>query len=197
MKSFTVKFYGRMFIEAGIPAALVTVLVQMSFDIIKIERENSILPQIILLPLILACVVSFFTMFIAVHNTNVLRRYEYSLKEGREKIFYAVFAVILILITAADIYFLISKSSGIFSYELAYAIKDAQIRNETEEIRQQIINELNNKYSLYIFAERFAAAAALALQAAVYIRGAWKLVKEYRDPPDYWSGKKRSQKRKR
>ncbi len=197
MRKFVVKYLFRMLIEAGIPAAVVTVLVQMSFDGIAIEHDKNMLLQIIIIPLAAAAFVSFFTMFMAKHNTNVLRRYEYSLGEGRERAFYAVFAVVLILLTAADILFLLSKSRPFFDKALAYAIKDAQIRNETAEIEKQMITDLNDKYSLYISAERFAALVSLLLSAAVYIRSAGKLVLEYRDPPDYWSGKKRSKKRKR
>ena len=192
---YTKKFMFRMLVETLWFAVVANILLQMTFDTVKVEHDSSVLPFIILLPLLMSAAVGTFTMLMAVHNTNVLRRYEFSLKPGREKLFYAVFAFILIAAAWVDMIYLYSKFKPFLDGALTYALKDAQIKNETPSMRREIIRQVNARYDSYLMGAKAAAAAAAALQSAVYFFSASKLVKVYRDPPDYWSGKKKKNRR--
>lgn len=195
MKKFTRKFAARMLLEVGLFGLGANILLQTQFQEIEIDREISVLPLFYILPIITAAAVSIFTMLMAKHNTNVLRRYEFALKPSREYAFYRIFAVIMILIAVADGIFLLQKCLPFLDSALAYAIKDAQIKNETPEFRRQAIAELNKRYGGYKTAAYVSTVIFCVLQAAVYLFGAVKLVGVYQNPPDYWSGKKRKTKK--
>lgn len=195
MKTFAFKFYARMLIFAGTFAALASLMLQTTFDRVTIEHDHSLLVWFLVLPVVFGTVTALFTLWMAVHNTNVLRRYEYSVR--KEKVFYAVFAALLILIAAADLTFLLYKLFPMLDSAFAYALKDAQIKNETISMRQEIIDKLNTRYRNYKTASVTGAILSLIIQSVIYVLSAIKLVKEYRDPPDYWSGRKKGQKIKR
>lgn len=194
-KSFTYKFAARMILEVGIVGVAANVLLQMQFQNIEVDREESQLAQFFVLPLLAAAAIAGFALLAAVHNTNVLRRYEFSLKPGRERVFYFFFAAILTAAAAADAFFLLQKCLPLLEHALNYALKDAEIKNETESFRRQAVAELNERAAGYKTAAYISAALFTAVQAAAYFFGAAKLVKVYRDPPDYWSGKKKGKRR--
>ena len=194
MTKFFRKFYGRMLIFAGIFAALGTMLLQTTFDRVKIEHDRSAAVWFIVLPLIYAGALSAFTFAMAKHHTNVLRRYEYGVN-GRERTFYAVFAVVVIAVSAGEIGFLIWKLLPFLDKALTFAIKDAEIKNETLSMRQEIIDKLNVRYSTYRTAAFIGAGSSFAVKAVGAVLSAPRLVKEYRDPPDYWSGKKKKRRK--
>lgn len=194
---FTGRFYGRMAIFAGIFTALANILLQTGFDRVTIDHESSLTVWFIVLPVIFAAATSAFCTAMAVHHTNILRRYEWHLKDGREKAFYIIFAAVLILITAADTAFLLGKLMPIIDRSLAFAVRDAQIRNATPEIEASQIADLNTRAEGYRRLAKFMGGAVLLIKSTVYIIAAPKLIKVYRDPPDFWSGKKKGQKIKR
>ena len=184
------KFYERMLIFAGIFAALGTLLLQTTFDRVTIEHDKSILIWFYLLPVLYAGVLSWFTYLMAKHHTNVLRRYEYNVN-GSERLFYCVYAVLVILVSAGETAFLICKLLPFLDKALAFALKDAEIKNETPSMRQEIIDILNARYSAYRIGAFAGAAICFAVKAISAAISVPRLVKEYRDPPDYWSGKKK------
>ena len=190
MTKFFRKFYGRMLIFAGTFAALGTMLLQTTFDRVEIEHDRSVLMWFIILPLIYAAALSGFTFAMAKHNTNVLRRYEYGVN-GRERAFYAVFAVIVIVVSAGETVFLMWKLLPFLDKALTFALKDAEIKNETLSMRQEIIDKLNARYRAYRTAAFVGAGICFAVKSLAAVLTAPRLVKEYRDPPDYWSGKKK------
>lgn len=194
-RKFIRKFTLRMILEVGIFGVVANILLQMTFPEITVEHDESLYIQIFILPVITGMSIALFAVFMAIHNTNVLRRYEYSLHEGREKIFYGVFVVVMALLCAADAIFLVVKCLPFLDSALAYAVKDAQIKNETLSVRRMMIDDLNRKANTYNTCIYISAVLTWVIQMAIYIFGAVKLVKEYRDPPDYWSGKKRSKKK--
>lgn len=194
MNRFVTKFLLRMLIEAAPFAVIGTILVQMAYDSFEVTHDYSAAPAIFALPLILGVVVTALTILLSVHNTNLLRRYEFSLGKNRERIFYALLAVLFILIAAADLAFLLYKFLPFIDSKLAYAVKDAQIRNETPEVERQMIADLNTHADGYRRLTYISAGVTLLLQSAAYFLSARKLVAVYRDPPDYWSGKKKGQK---
>lgn len=189
MKKYTKKYYGRMLIFAGGAAALATILLQTVFDRIEIEHERSVLVWFYVLPLLYAAGLSWFTYVMAKHHTNVLRRYEF--ETSSEKVFYVVYAVIVMLVSGGEIGFLMYKLLPFLDKALAFAVKDAEIKNETPEIRQQIIDIVNSRYSAYRAASFIAAGAAFAVKTACAWLSVPKLIAAYRNPPDYWSGKKK------
>lgn len=194
MNKFVRKFLLRMLIEAAPFAVIGTILVQMSYDSLEITHEYTAAPFIFALPLIMAAVVTLLTILLSVHNTNLLRRYEYSLKPGRERIFYALLAILFIILAGADLMFLLSKFLPFIDSKLAYAAKDAEIRNATPEVERQMIADLNAHADGYRRIAHISAGITFAVQAIAYFLSARKLVSVYRDPPDYWSGKKKGQK---
>ncbi len=194
MKSFVTKFLLRMLIEAAPFAVIGTILVQMSFDSLEIGHDYAAAPFIFALPLTMAAVVTALTILLSVHNTNLLRRYEYSLGKNRERIFYALLALLFMLVAAGDLLFLLSKFLPFIDSKLAYAVKDAQIRNATPEVERQMIDDLNARAAGYRSIAKISAGVTFFLQAAAYFLSARKLVAVYRDPPDYWSGRKKGQK---
>ncbi len=194
---FTGRFYGRMAVFAGGFTALANILLQTGFDRVVIDHESSLTVWFILLPFLFSVTTAAFTVWMAVRHTNTLRRYEWHLKPGRETAFYWCFTGLLIVIAAVDTAFLLSKLMPIIDKSLAFAVKDAQIRNATPEIRESQIEDLNSRAAVYRSLARGMAATALAVKSAVYVIAAPKLVKVYRDPPDFWSGKKKGQKVKR
>lgn len=197
MNKFARKFLLRMLIEAAPFAVIGTILVQMSFDSLEITHEYSAAGAIFALPLLLGIVVTALTLLLSVHNTNLLRRYEFSLGKKKERIFYTLLAILFILIAAADLGFLLYKFLPFIDSKLLWAVRDAQIRNETPEVEEQMIADLLSHAAGYRIMAKSSAAVTLLLQAAAYIIGARKLIKVYRDPPDYWSGRKKGQKPKR
>lgn len=194
MNKFVRKFLLRMLIEAAPFAVIGTILVQMAFDSLEITHDYSAAPFIFALPLIMAAVVTTLTIFLAVHNTNLLRRYEFSLGKNRERIFYALLAILFILIAAGDLAFLLYKFLPFIDAKLVYAVRDAQIRNETPEVEAQMIEDLIHHGTVYRRLTFVSAGITHLLQSAAYFLSARKLVAIYRDPPDYWSGKKKGQK---
>ena len=189
MRRFTKKFYARMLIFAGGFAALLTLLLQTMFDRIEIEHDKSVLAWFFILPLIYAVSLSLFTYAMAKHHTNVLRRYEF--ETDNEKVFYILYAVIIALISAGETGFLMYKLLPFLDKALAYALKDAQIKNETPEMRQQIIDTVNARYASYRTASFIAAGAVFAVKTIFAGLSVPKLIAAYRDPPDYWSGRKK------
>lgn len=188
---FVRKFYLRMLIEAAPFAVIGVVLVQMCFDYLEIGHDLAAAPFIILLPLVMAAAVTALTIFFAVHNTNLLRRYEYSLHGSTERIFYAVTSVIFTAAAGAALGFLLYKFLPFIDSKLAYAVKDAVIKNETLSAEREMIADLNSRAQTYRTLSCVSAGLTFILQAAAYILSARALVKVYRDPPDYWSGKKK------
>lgn len=179
-----------MLIFAGIFASLGTLLLQTAFDRVKIEHDRSIAVWFYLLPVLYAGVLSWFTYMMAKHHTNVLRRYEYDVN-GRERLFYVTYAVLVILVSAGETAFLIWKLLPFLDKALAFALKDAEIKNETLSMRQEIIDKLNARYSAYRAGAFAGAAICFTIKAAAAVISVPRLIKEYRDPPDYWSGKKK------
>ena len=186
---FTRKFYGRMFIFAGGFAALATLLFQTAFDRIEIDHERDIVAWFIALPIIYGAALSLFTYAMAKHHTNVLRRYEYG-RDGAENVFYTVFAVLIILISAGELVFLMYKLLPLLEKAYIFALKDAQIKNETPAMREEIISIIDAKYARYKTAAHIGAGLCFAVRCVSAVLSARKLIGEYRDPPDYWSGKK-------
>ena len=189
MRKYTRKFYGRMLIFAGGFAALATLLMQTMFDRVKIEHDRNALVWFIVLPLIYAAAISLFTFAMAKHHTNVIRRYEFEVSD--EKVFYILYAVILMLVSAGEVGFLMFKLLPFLDKALAYALKDAEIKNETPEMRQQIIDTVNTRFTAYRTASFIAAGAVFVIKTACAWVSVPKLISEYRNPPDYWSGKKK------
>ena len=197
MNRFTRKFLLRMMIEA-VPFVIIgTILVQMTYDSFEVGHDYSAAPAVFALPLILGAVITVLTLFLARHNTDLLRRYEFSLKPGRERIFYALIALLFIVIAGADLLFLVYKFLPFLDSKLAYAVKDAQIRNETPEAEAAMIADLRKHADGYRQMVYIAAGVTFFLQAAAYFLSARSLVAAYRDPPDYWSGKKKGKKARR
>ncbi|MGN0634558.1 MAG: hypothetical protein ACI4JW_11910 [Oscillospiraceae bacterium] len=188
---FIKKFAARMLIEAGAAAVIANILLQMTFDRIEIRHEGSAVAAFYILPIMTGLFIAVFSVLMAKHNTNVLRRYEYSLKEGYETAFYTVFTVVMILLCAADAAFLLYKCLPFLDGALSYAIKDAHIKNETPQMLKQILDDIDRQYKLCRFSAKLSAGLTFVLQAAVYILSAPRLIAEYRDPPDYWSGRKK------
>lgn len=186
-----------MAIFAGGFTVLSNLLLQTAFDRVTIDHESSQTVWFIVLPVLFAAATCAFCLWMAVHHTNVLRRYEWHLKDGREKMFYLLFAAVLVAFTAADMGFLLSKLIPIIDNSLAYAVKDAQIRNTTPEIEAAQIADLEKRAADYRKLAKIMAACVLGVKSAAYIIAAPKLTAVYRDPPDYWSGKKKWQKVKR
>ncbi|MCD7741142.1 MAG: hypothetical protein LUI06_02945 [Ruminococcus sp.] len=193
-RKYAQKFISRMLIEAGAFSFLINLLLLMQLDKIEISADESILPMFIIVPIICAAAMSVFTSLMAVHNTNLLRRYEYSLRAGRERRFYTAFAIVMIIISTADTVYLLYRLEPFLSSALSYAIKDAYIKNETPSMRQNRLNMLDRRYEGYLLTARISAVMACLLQAAVYIFFTRRLVDIYRNPPDYWSGKGKGRK---
>ncbi len=189
MKKFTRKFYGRMLIFAGIFAGLATLLLQTMFDRIEIEHDKSVLIWFYLLPIIYAVLLSLFTFLMARRHTNILRRYEF--EASNEVVFYIIYAVLVVLVSAGEIGFLMYKLLPFLDKALDYALKDAEIKNKTPEMRQQIIDAVNARYAAYRTASFVSAGIAFAIKAVSAGLSVPKLISEYRNPPDYWSGKKK------
>lgn len=189
MRKYTKKFYGRMLIFAGIFAALATLLLQTMFDRIKIEHDRSVLVWFYVLPLIYAAVLSLFTYAMAKRHTNVLRRYEF--ETSNELAFYIVYAVLVALVSAGEVGFLMYKLLPFLDKALGYALKDAEIKNETPEMRRQIIDIVNARYAAYRTASFIATVAVFGIKTVCAGLSVPKLIAAYRNPPDYWSGKKK------
>lgn len=189
MRKYTKKFYGRMLIFAGIFAGLATMLLQTMFDRIKIEHDRSVLGWFYGLPLIYAAALSLFTFAMAKHHTNVLRRYEF--EASNETAFYIVYAVIIALVSAGETGFLMYKLLPFLDKALAFALKDAELKNETPELRQQIIDADNARYASYRTASFVAAGAVFGIKTLCAALSVPRLIAAYRNPPDYWSGKKK------
>ncbi len=190
MKKFTRKFYGRLAIFAGGFAALSTLLMQTMFDRIEIEHDHSVLMWFYLLPVLYALALSGFTFLMARRHTNILRRYEFSVPN--EKAFYIAYAAVIVLVSAGETGFMLMKLLPFLEKALAFALKDAQIKNETPEMREQIIAAVRARYADYRTATFIGAGAVFLIKSVCAGLSVPKLIRVYRNPPDYWSGKKKS-----
>lgn len=191
MSKYAKSFILRTGFETAAFDFLVMLFLYMLFPSVTIERDKNIMPFTVLLPLLSFTAMAAFYLIIAKHNTNVLRRAELSMQPGRELKLYGVFAVLMILITLTAAIYTYRRAAGFFDSALSYAIKDAQIKNETPSFRKAVIAELRAKYDGYILAAKITAAVCSVVCAFIYFRSAAILVLTYRNPPDFWTGKKR------
>ncbi|MCD8095192.1 MAG: hypothetical protein LUE12_03585 [Ruminococcus sp.] len=193
MTKFSKSFISRQLLEIGLFGLAVDFALVMSYDLVEIDYKTNLVAFYCILPVASGLLIALFSNFITKHNVKALRRKEFSLKISKERSFFAVFSLVIIVASVLNMIFLFNKFQPYLEEALDYAQRMAYLKNETESSRQSVLEKVDARYKLYLYSAGISVAASCIFQTAIYLSLAKRLLDIYRNPSDFLAakGKKR------
>ena len=193
MTKFSKSFISRQLLEIGLFGLAVDFALVMSYDLVEIDYKTNLVAFYCILPVAAGLLIALFSNFITKHNVKALRRKEFSLKISKERSFFAVFSLVMIVASVLNMIFLFNKFQPYLEEALDYAQRMAYLKNETESSRQSVLEKVDARYKLYLYSAGISVAASCIFQTAIYLSLAKRLLDIYRNPSDFLAakGKKR------